>query len=498
LGNEAIKGREFKSGGARNVALTKAAGRMASPATECTDVPDNGYYDGALAEAGCRLLDKLSGGGKPFFLSVGFHKPHLPFVAPKKYWDMYDRAKIQLHPFQGMAEHSPELAYHNSGELRSYSDIPDVGDLTPEQQLELIHGYRACVSYVDAQVGKLLGKLDELGIASNTIVCLWGDHGWHLGDHGLWCKHTNFENAVRSPLIVAAPGKPKGNATDSPTGFVDVFPTLCDLAGVPVPGHLQGKSVVPLMADPAASVRAAILSQYPRGIDGRPVMGYTLRDRRYRYVKWLQMDYRKGARSGLLVANELYDYQTDPMETVSQAQNTEYQPVVERFEGIFKDMNVAQHTGEYSKTQAAAATHGVGPVLLNGEGKYCSCETIAVSGQPFAEAHVVTVSERPEVISHAAYKRGVMLPLDPGRTYRVTFHCRSDAGGEFSAIFQRNGAPFTRLAAATVNAGPEWTQVELVAEPKEAFAAGGTVLTCHLGAKTQTVAFADVRVEQLP
>ncbi|MBI4977686.1 MAG: sulfatase-like hydrolase/transferase [Spirochaetes bacterium] len=494
-GNEALKGQKFKSGSAKTAALAKIAGPLASPATECTDVPDNAYYDGALAEAGCRQLETLSSAGKPFFLSVGFQKPHLPFIAPKKYWDMYDRSKIKIHPFQEKAKNSPEIAYHTSGELRSFSDIPDVGELTAEMQLELIHGYRACVSYVDAQIGKLLKKLDDLGIADNTIVCLWGDHGWHLGDHGLWCKHSNFENAARAPLIITAPGKPKGNKTNSPTGFVDVFPTLCDLAGLAVPAHLHGKSLAPVMDNPKAAVRDAILSQYPRTIDNKPVMGYTLRDERYRYVKWLQMDYRKGARAGLLVANELYDYQNDPLETVSQSQNTEYKPIVDRFEAFFKKMNVAQHTREYGKTAADAVTHGVGPVLLNGDGKFCVCKTVTVEGQPFAEAHEVTVAAKPEKISDAAYKRMIMLTLEPEKKYRISFYCRSDGGGEFNAIFQKNGAPYTKLADAAVKADASWKKIELTAVMKESFKPGGAVLTCHIGTKPQTILFADVRAE---
>ena len=494
---EAVKGKKFKSGGARNRAMAEAAGPMAAPATECMDVPDNAYTDGTLADAGCRLLEKLSAGDKPFFLSVGFVKPHLPFVAPKKYWDLYDRAKIALHPFQERAKNGPELAYHNSGELRSYSNIPRKGAIEPEQQAELIHGYRSCVSYVDAQVGKLLDKLDALGIADNTIVCLWGDHGWHLGDHGMWCKHSNFEQAVRAPLIIAAPGKPRGNKTDAPTGFVDVFPTLCELAGLPIPEQLQGKSVVPLMSNPTGSVREAILSQYPRGIDGRPVMGYTLRDRRYRYVKWVQMNYRKGERSGLLVARELYDYQTDPYETVNQAENTDFAEVVARFEAVLKKMTIAQHSGSYAAAQVAAIVHGVGGVLLNGGGRFVTTKPIPVTGQPFAEALEVTVTDVPERASGAAYKRPVMIPIEVGSKYRLRFYCRSEKGAEFNAIFQKNGAPYTRVGMVKVAAGPEWQRVEIVGEAKDAYGPKGTVLTCHLGQKKQTVQFADVRVEEM-
>lgn len=494
---EAVKGKKFNSGSARNRAMAEAAGPMAAPATECMDVPDDAYTDGTLATAGCRLLEKLSAGDKPFFLSVGFQKPHLPFVAPKRYWDLYDRAKIALHPFQKHAENGPELAYHTSGELRSYSNMPKEGELTSEQQAELIHGYRACVSYVDAQVGKLLDKLDALGIAGNTIVCLWGDHGWHLGDHGMWCKHSNFEQAVRAPLIIAAPGKPKGNKTDAPTGFVDVFPTLCELAGLPIPAQLQGKSVSPLMSNPAGSVREAILSQYPRGIDGRPVMGYTLRDRRYRYVKWLQMDYRKGERSGLLVARELYDYQEDPYETVNQAENTDFAEIVARFEAVLKETNVAQHTGKYAPAEAAVVMHGIGGVLLNGGEKHVTTKPIAVTGQPFAEALEVAVTNKPDRTSGAAYKRPVMISLKAGSTYRLSFYCRSEEGASFNAIFQKNGAPYTRVGMVEVKATADWQKVEIIGKPGESHKPKGTVLTCHLGQKEQTVQFADVRVEEM-
>lgn len=495
-GNAAVKGQTFQSHSARSIALTLAAGPKAAPATESMDVPDSAYFDGALAEAGCRLLEKLTASGKPFFLSVGFIKPHLPFVAPKKYWDLYDRSAIPLAPFQQQAKDGPQLAYHTFGELRAYSDIQDVGDLSPEQQRELIHGYRACVSYTDAQIGKLLDKLDALGIAEKTIVCLWGDHGWHLGDHNLWCKHTNFENATRAPLIIAAPGKPQGNACPSVTGHIDVFPTLCDLAGLPVPRHLPGKSLAPLMSDPTLTVREAVLSQYPRAIDGKPVMGYALRDQRYRYVKWLQMNYRQGAHEGLLVATELYDYNADPLETVNLAAHPEQAPTVARFEMLFQQMNVAQHTGAYVPPEPEKVVNGMGGVRINGDGEYCSCKTVPAADSRFAEAHEATVLKKPSTLSGAAYKRPIMIPLDAGKTYSLSFFCRSQAGAAFNATFQGGGKPFERVAFQQVTAGPEWQKVELTGQPHEAYAPGHAVLTCHLGASLQTVQFADVRIEQ--
>ena len=351
VGIKAVKGKTFKSGGARKVAMTKAAGPKVAPATEGMRLPDDAYPDGAMAAAACKMLDKLSGGTKPFFLSVGFAKPHLPFIAPKKYWDMYDRSKIKIHEFQKRSENGPDIAYHNFGELRSYSDIPSKGPIPDAQQLELIHGYMACVTYVDAQIGKLMSKIDQLGITDNTIVCLWGDHGWHLGDHGIWCKHSNFEQAVRAPLIFVDPHVKGGKKTDAPTGLVDVFPTFCDLAHMPIPAALQGKSLLPLMKNPKGSIRKAILSQYPRSNRGKPVMGYTLRDRRYRYVKWVQMNYRNGERSGLLVATELYDYETDPNETVNLASIPKHAKTVAGFEAIFKEMNVAKHSGIAQKSR---------------------------------------------------------------------------------------------------------------------------------------------------
>jgi arylsulfatase A-like enzyme len=169
---------------------------------------------------------------------------------------------------------------------------------------------------------------------------LWGDHGCHLGDHGMFCKHTNYEQAVRAPLIFAAPNlKTKGEKTQSPTEFVDIFPTLCDLAGLPIPESCEGKSLLPILGNPTAKVREAALEQFPRGKDK---MGYTLRDERYRYVKWVKMNYYDGERTGPTVATELYDYEKDPLETVNLASNPEYKKVVEKFEQLFKERGIGQ------------------------------------------------------------------------------------------------------------------------------------------------------------
>ena len=269
----------------------------------------------------------------PYFMAVGFHKPHLPFVAPKKYWDLYNREDMQLAAFREHANNAPELAYHKSGELRNYIDIPAFATfnqpgnhvyLKEEKQKELIHGYMAAVSYTDAQIGILLNTLDSLGTLNNTIIVLWGDHGWHLGDHDLWEKHTNLENATRAPLIIAAPGL-KAGKSNSLSEHVDIFPTICALAGVPVPTQLQGKSLKPVMQNSKAVVKDFSMSQYPRklskedmkkfGTESNKIMGYSMRTDKYRYTLWVN-DFTSSDMFSdkKIYAQEMYDYTKDPLE----------------------------------------------------------------------------------------------------------------------------------------------------------------------------------------
>jgi len=503
-GIKAVKasGKKFRSGGARRKEMEQTGGPMTSPATECLEnnVPDEAYKDGAIAAAACRLLEKFAKGDKPFFLSVGLQKPHLPFVAPKKYWDMYNRDDITIHPFQEQAQGSPTFAYHNYGELRSYSDMPsDSSDsLTEEQQRTLLHGYRACVSYIDAQVGKLLDKLEELGLAENTVICLWGDHGWHLGDHQLWCKHTNYEQAVRAPLIIAAPGFKGGQKCSSPSGHIDVFPTLCALAGHKVPGCVQGKDLTALLRDPSRSVRKAILSQYPRKVNGKPVMGYTLRDQRYRYIKWVAMNYRKGERKGLLVDTELYDYQTDPLEKVNLADSPEHAEIVRQFEDEFKALNVAQHTGVMLYEDDSQIVNGLRAVDLKGQ-DYSSFRIVPATHAAFDNAHEITVFKIPEGAkrSTVAYRRAIAIDLKKGHTYKMSFYCRSSDGAQFYAIMQRNGKPYTTIGKIEVKAGDAWRKFEIIGKPQEDYPADKAVLTCHLATQLQTLQFADVRIEEV-
>ena len=313
------------------------------PSTECMDVPDTAYEDGVIALLAKKQIEDLSKGSKPFFMAVGFHRPHLPFVSPKKYWDLYNREDMPIAAFQEHSKNGPLIAYHQSGELRNYLDIPEFATLPAdslriglkiEKQRELIHGYYAAVSYMDAQVGILLNTLESLGTLDNTIVVLWGDHGWHLGDHDLWHKHTNFEEATRAPLIIAGPGI-KAGKTSSLTEFVDVFPTICDLAGVAVPKNLDGKSLKPLMLKNTASVKDFSISQYPRklkkaemtklGYTDSKMMGYSLRTDKYRYTIWMNNFTSKQPFSASQVyASELYDYVKDPLEKVNVVNDKNY------------------------------------------------------------------------------------------------------------------------------------------------------------------------------
>ena len=284
------------------------------PSTESFDISDDGYVDGAMTLEAISQLKKLSKKNEPFFLAVGYVKPHLPFVAPKKYWDLYNREEISLAKYQKWARGTVKLSYNNNGEMRSYTDIPDSfnenGLINENKQRELIHGYYACVSYVDAQIGKILNVLETNGMLDNTIVILWGDHGWHLGDHGQWAKHSNFEQATRSPLIIVDPDTKSNNFSTSPVEFIDVFPTLTELTGLDIPESLQGSSLLPILKGKSKRIKDYAVSQYPRG----NVMGYALRNERYRYVAWYKN--RSTAEEDVII-KELYDYKNDPNETVN-------------------------------------------------------------------------------------------------------------------------------------------------------------------------------------
>lgn len=302
----------LKQKGWKNSALGESGGKGKGAAWEAADVPDEGYPDGQLARLAIEKLTGLKRGGKPFFLAVGFFKPHLPFNAPKRYWDLYDPEAFELKDnglrVKGVSEH----AHHSHRELGGYRDLPKDEHLDAATARTLRHGYHACVSYTDAQIGKLLAaldQLDQLDLASNTLVVLWGDHGWSLGEKDRWGKGTNFERDTRVPLLIRTPGlQAPGAAASGLVELVDVFPTLAELASLPAPQGLDGRSLVPLLAHPPSPGRQAVLSQFARPFTASTpeIMGYSLRTATHRYTRWITWPARQ------LVAEELYDYTTGP------------------------------------------------------------------------------------------------------------------------------------------------------------------------------------------
>ena len=271
---------------------------------ESFEAPDSDYPDGDCANQAIERLEEYSAGNgdQPFFLAVGFLKPHLPFNAPKKYWDLYDRDQIELPANYKIPTDVPQDAPHNSGELRSYAGIHPKDPVDRETALSLIHGYYACVSFVDAQIGRVLDALEKQGLAENTIVILWGDHGWQLGDHGMWNKHSCFETSLHAPLIIKAPsgaGAKAGARVPSLVEFIDVYPTLCDLARLATPSHVEGTSLLPWMRDPTLQGKKYAISRFKNGD--------SIRDDQYRYSEYRD---KKSALTGAM----MFDHHVDPTE----------------------------------------------------------------------------------------------------------------------------------------------------------------------------------------
>tara|TARA_B100000927_G_scaffold26389_3_gene19805 strand:+ start:5104 stop:8166 length:3063 start_codon:yes stop_codon:yes gene_type:complete len=284
-------------------------------AYESPDVDDDAYADGRVAAETLRRLEaakERAKEGTPFFIVAGFARPHLPFSAPKKYWDLYDPEQLPWPEYEALPEESPTVAHKRGGEIRNYFPVPDKNDPAeiPEHvKRTLIHGYYASTSYVDAQIGRVMNGLEELGLDENTIVVLWGDHGFHLGDLGIWTKHTNYEQANRIPMLIRAPGVTEpGSSTEQPAGSVDIYPTLAELAGLPAPKGPQpvdGVSLVPVLKDPEVRVRDHTFHAYPKG-----KMGRAIRTERFRLVEW-----KKPGADEATAELELYDYISDPLET---------------------------------------------------------------------------------------------------------------------------------------------------------------------------------------
>ncbi|QDT69063.1 Arylsulfatase [Planctomycetes bacterium MalM25] len=333
-------------------------GLVQGPAFECADVPDQAYRDGYNTDLAIATMREMNAeGDKPFFLGLGFFKPHLNFIAPKRYWDLYERNAIPLSDQTVAPVGGAATGLHPSFELRVRDGIPKSGEVDEELSRTLKHAYLACVSYVDAQIGRMLAALEREGLRDNTIVIVWGDHGWHLGEMGVWGKATNYEIATRVPLIIHAPGmKAVGAKSDALVELVDMYPTLCELAGLSTPEHIEGHSFASLLDEPARPWKQAAFSQFPNPalrewaanplsqgmretffgplieeVEGRlaeqhgedwdrelfeqHLMGYAMRTDRYRLVLWI--DTRSP--DSPPVAVELYDHEADPAETKNVA-----------------------------------------------------------------------------------------------------------------------------------------------------------------------------------
>ena len=297
--------------------------------SESATVSDESYEDGLYAKETVEKLEKLTKKKQPFFYAIGFSRPHLPFNAPKKYWDLYDRDAIPLEKFQQMVPDTPSFIYQNFGELRAYNDIDNTYNnqhLIPEnKQRELIHGYMACISYVDAQLGKILDAIEKNDLSKNTIIVLWGDHGYHLGDHTMWNKHSNFEQATRIPLLFAGPSVEKNKKVEQPVELLDVFPTLFDVCGISIPNQVDGVSLKNLLDNDENTTieKDFALSQYPRHGNR---MGYSIRTEKFRYTEWHKNGYNsnKEYKNENIEYIELYDYTIDPLETKNLIKEEKY------------------------------------------------------------------------------------------------------------------------------------------------------------------------------
>ena len=275
-----------------------------TPSWQALDVDDDDLRDGKTARRAVRVLNGIK--DRQFFLAVGFYKPHLPFKAPRKYFELYDTENFDLPASSVSPKDAPDSALTNWSAIRAYQDLPlGTTPLSDAKTLELIRAYAATTSYTDAQIGRVLAQLDTLGLTENTVIVFCGDHGYHLGEHGIWGKQTLFEVSLRSPLIVSIPHQ-QSSETEALTELVDIYPTLCDVCHLPIPTELEGSSMMPVIEQPTRPWKTAVFSQFGGSSHG----GISIRTERYRYTEWG----RKGNRG-----MELYDYEADPDETVNIA-----------------------------------------------------------------------------------------------------------------------------------------------------------------------------------
>lgn len=284
-------------------------GNKKGPAIENAKVGDLDYFNGKIAERANQELEQFKDSKQPFFLAVGLKKPHLPFNSPKKYWDMYNRDELPVASSNALATHAPKKASHSWGELRSYYGMPKKGPMPADIAKELVHGYFAATTYSDALVGLIMAKLKALNLDDNTIVVVWGDHGWSLGEHGLWAKHSPFNVANQIPLIIKAPSTLSGAAVEGVVESVDIYPTLIELAKLPHAHKLDGASLVAQLTDKNAKGKAAIFTRWKDGD--------TIRTQRFHFTEWRN-------KQGKVADRMLFDHNVDPQELINVAEQPKY------------------------------------------------------------------------------------------------------------------------------------------------------------------------------
>jgi arylsulfatase A-like enzyme len=297
-----------------------------TPILEYPEVDNYSYNDGKITKKAIAKMKDLNDQNKPFFMAVGYVSPHLPFIQPKKYWDLYDHDSIELADNTYKPENSPQIAIeaqHNSAELRkNYLGIPEDGILSDSLSRDLIHGYYASVSYMDALIGELVQSLDDIGIRENTTIILWSDHGYFLGEHGFWCKHSTFYEAIKIPFIISSPNFVTNRTTESFTELVDVYPTLCEIANIKAPDYLQGKSLIPVLKDPTKILKKEIYTRYKQG--------EAVVDKNFSYTEFFEGEE--------YIGNMLYDLQNDRKQNIDISNRPENAKLIEKYHKKLKVM----------------------------------------------------------------------------------------------------------------------------------------------------------------
>jgi iduronate 2-sulfatase len=336
--NEELSEPNYNPGGTRyvspeNIQIDEELGNEGVPPYELFEGPDTLFRDGRIAEAAVEAISQAAEKDQPFFFAIGFMKPHLPFSAPKRFWDMYERGSIPLAENNYRPAGYPDIAIgrYNLNQYKWQHDQPD-STFTKDYQQLLRHAYFACTSFIDAQIGKILGEIERSGIGENTYVFYLSDHGFHLGEQIHWGKTTLYESSLKSPLIIAGePLNQENRKCNALVEFVDIMPTLMDLAGIPVPDHVEGITMRPLLNDPDRVFKNAVFSRQERDIIGRR-KGYSVRNERYRYTEW--HDHKNNE----IIARELYDLEKDPLETYNLA-------IEEENAGLIEEMSQILHAG---------------------------------------------------------------------------------------------------------------------------------------------------------